>query len=518
MTYKLSQIERTLLSAYLDGEVSPAERLRVEQLLKNSEQARQYLRDLHAVDHLATVATTVSGGAAISSAAVSAKLTGSAIQAVARRTAISKVAGLSSWGVAGLAGVAATVVVGVALSVRPSVPVKTANGDGTSRNKVETAAVPTTPAIDLDSTTLLIPPMTTADLYAFAVHGTLPLDAKRKRFITLDTKGDDSLQVKVHAKMPEEMESALADIEPAIVQVLDSIQQVVRTSLLRSADGEIVLRSDIPQVRLQAIRSLELMAPQLPQKACRQLERTRTELAAVEQVERRSTAPSYAQASGAARPVSYKVIYQNAGWNAQELPTSQFVVRFDGNEDSFVIDSRSLGSLQATMRTAPSAPVAAAIEELQVSAGAMADARAKRIRMPARPSTPLPPSPPSIRNAILDGRAVEQDAIGQSEEATAQETWQTSTYRHDIEMVFSNEDSVIHYTRVLIDSAGRSLRRVDSILQRVEIRVRNGGGGGNIQIGGGGQNSINVVQWNFVPSNEERMLPDSDDEGGTDNP
>ncbi len=515
MTYKLSQIERTLLSAYLDGEVSPAERLRVEQLLKSSEQARQYLRDLHAVDHLAAAATAVSGGGAISSAAVSAKLTGSAIQAMARRTAVSKVAGLSSWGVAGLAGVAATVVVGVALSVRPSAPMKTVTGDRIEpQAKSEISAVPT---IDLDSTRLLVPPMTTADLYAFAVHGTLPLDAKRKRFITLDTKGDDSLQVKVHAKMPEEMESALADIEPAMVQLLDSIQLVIRTSLLQSADGEIALRSDIPQMRLQAIRSLERAAPQLPQKVRQQLDRTRTELAAVEQVQHRSTAPYYAQASGSARPVPYKVIYQNAGWNAQDLPASQFVVRFNDNEGSFTIDSRSLGSLQAMMRTHPSVPAAVALDEVQVSSGAVADVHVKRTKAPARPATPLPPLPPMPRSATLDARAIPQDEIDMPMEDTVEMTWRRS-YTRDIAIIFSTEDSVIRHTRVLVDSAGSCLRRVDSILQRVEIRVRNGGSGGNIQIGGGGGNSIDIVRWNVGPRNEREMLPDSDDDEAIDTP
>ncbi|MBC8144496.1 MAG: hypothetical protein H7X80_02855, partial [bacterium] len=50
MTTTLTDIERTLLSAYRDGELSSTERVQAETLLATSPVAREYLGDLQSLN------------------------------------------------------------------------------------------------------------------------------------------------------------------------------------------------------------------------------------------------------------------------------------------------------------------------------------------------------------------------------------------------------------------------------------------------------------------------------------
>ena len=519
MTYKLSQIDRTLLSAYLDGEVSPAERLRAEQLLKGSEEARSYLRDLQAVNYLsgAAIAVPAVGAAGTASVGISAKLTGNAIQAAAKRAAVTKASSaLGSWGIVGLASAAAAVVAGVALSVntpatQPRTTIDRDRADRVAATRKET--IPVAPALDIDTSNLLVPPMTTSDLYAFALHGTLPIGAKRNCFITLAAQGGDSLQVKVHSKAPEEIAPDIAAIEPREAQTLDSLQRVIRTSVIHYANGGVALRADIPQVRLAAIRTLEQVAPRLTRE---KFERTRLQLAEAERTLQRFSAssPSRVEASVTAsmgRPVSYMVIYQDpsgiSDWTSDMLPQDQFVVKVD--EPSFTVDPRRLGSLQQRLGLpVPPTPPPAFDEDVQASVmvGSGAGSRPKpKMRRPSSEGIgvggiemiqpPQTPQPPSLgEDEDLDRFDIDPNLDRQADEFVREWMSRQGTLQ-DLRIIIQHQDSVLRHGQMLIDSASRSVHRVDSMLNRVRVRYRewnNGGGGegGNAQ---GGKKSIGVI-------------------------
>ncbi len=275
MKQSLNDIERTLLSAYMDGELSPEELAKAEELLASSEGARLYLSELTVVEHLSAsvlAAVPVAGTAGVAS--VSAKLTGSAIQAAAKRSLLTKTASFGTWGLAGAVGAAVTGIVAVARSVNSP---RATLSDVTTHPRAA-AQAPMQAISSVDTSNLLVPPMSTSDMVAFAVHGTLPLDTGRQRFICLGTSGKDSLVVAVNDRPMKDTDAQLLAMRVTRAGALDSLQRIVRTSVLQSRNG-IALRADIPLLRLNVLRSLEESVPTLPRELRRRLERTRDELA-----------------------------------------------------------------------------------------------------------------------------------------------------------------------------------------------------------------------------------------------
>jgi hypothetical protein len=415
------------------------------------------------------------------------------------------------WGLAGLASAAATAVVGVALSLNTSTPPPrpTTTKDHAGRTIARPEVTPVAPALDLDTSNLLVPPMTTSDLYAFALHGTLPIGAKRERFITLATSGGDSLQVKVHSKAPEDITPDIAAIEPLEAHALDSLQRVIRTSVIHYANGGVALRADIPQVRLAAIRTLEQMAPHLTRE---QLNRTRFQLAEAERTLRQlpSMRPPFEGngSSGSGRPVSYiMVIYPDpvggSDWTSDMLPQDQFVVRVD-EEPTFTVDQRHLGSLQARMRLPiPPTPPPTFDEEMQapVMVGSSPSIRRQKPRRPSVETVAVGEgdggsqvAPPALEEPPPNEDEIYYDENGNLDRQAdefVREWMSRQGSLHDLRVIIRNQDSVLRHTQMMLDSANRSVHRVDSMINRVKTRCRESSGGAE-GTGRGGKKSMDL--------------------------
>src|SRR5688500_6177843 len=84
MSHTLTDIDLRLLSAYLDGELHPADRIPLQELLEHSAEARAWLQQAAELRALSVKAVESTNLSALS-LAPSPKLTGSAIIAAAHR-------------------------------------------------------------------------------------------------------------------------------------------------------------------------------------------------------------------------------------------------------------------------------------------------------------------------------------------------------------------------------------------------------------------------------------------------
>jgi hypothetical protein len=270
MTTRLTDTERTLLSAYRDGEVSGSEKARAEQLLDASPEAREYLGDLRSLQEISgvafPVAPTVGAGAGFGS-----KLTSSAIQSAARTSAGT---GFSAgWGLAGLAAAAITTIAVLTATLGGDDPADTPR-------PMSAAGRPEVPVklagLDVDSTSLLVPQITNAELIDFAVTGQLPIDSARKCYLTVaPQKGE--IAIKVHGRTPR-LSADLMRLDLAGVPGIDSLERAIRTSLLQSDNNGIAVSTDLPSLRLRVLAELQEVAGELPSDVRRSMSGTRMEL------------------------------------------------------------------------------------------------------------------------------------------------------------------------------------------------------------------------------------------------
>jgi hypothetical protein len=280
MQQRLPDIERTLLSAYIDGELSASERQDVERLLESSDGARAYLRELRADNIAAGEAfPALPAGIASAGAMGSGKLTAAAIRSAAMKGTIGNGSLSGIWSMSGLATAAALVVAGFNyLSMPAGSPITEPIAPAPQITRVAPAPVRPLPVLDVDTSSFIIPAMTRSELIDFAVQGTLPIDEKRNCFITVTQNSDDALAVSVHPAADVSHARIVDDIVNAGTHRLDSVHQIVRTALIPYAKNSIAVRSDLPMLRLQVLEELAESAERIPPQVRKELERVRIEL------------------------------------------------------------------------------------------------------------------------------------------------------------------------------------------------------------------------------------------------
>jgi len=250
MNVRLTDNERGLLSAYVDGELLGAELERAEQLLDGSEEARRYLSELRAVDRLSSRFLGVPFSAATSVAA--SKITASSIKAAAGSSA-AKTGLLGSWGALGIGGLVTAAVVTVGVVVWPGQEPGAQRDTGSLQDR----GVSIAQAANLDSSSVIVPEMTPVELAAFAVDGTLPIGDARRQFITLASQSADSIAVALHSSSTRSaLVHELARVEPSAVPNYDSLLRISRLAVLRSNDGALAVSPAVPELRLRILRAL----------------------------------------------------------------------------------------------------------------------------------------------------------------------------------------------------------------------------------------------------------------------
>ncbi|MEP7219405.1 MAG: hypothetical protein ABI876_10835, partial [Bacteroidota bacterium] len=346
----------------------------------------------------------------------------------------------------------------------------------------------------LDTNDFLVPPMTAADLYAFAVHGTLPMDSRRERFITVAPKGKDSLEVHLHADSPVDPREEFKEFDEVDLHILDSIQRVIRTSLIQYSNGNIALRADIPSIRLGAIRTLERANAQLPAQIRAELDRTRAELdrirpeIALENAMRSIPPPrlTYQGYAPKGNVIPYMVLTMKDGpgeMRATHTRTNTAGQLFYsvGSRNTVLIDQKQLGSFESTMSNVPLPPLPPEVDEDDdapkfnvVNAG---------VRPVVRPRKP---------------RHVEEEQQEEQED-TQITTERTDVHqqRRDYQYMISVDDTLLLRADSSLRSARRSIIRIDTMLNRVQIRTQSRGGKKSIIIlQGGTDGRIGMMEGN----------------------
>lgn len=261
---RLSDNERTLLSAYLDGEVSPAEQGKAEALLAGSKEARTYLHEIRTVNNLSVAAfpPPIVGGAIAGS--IAAKISGSAISTAAQHTSLLKALLSGPWGLAGAAVTAATIVTAVSLSINPGQVKTTGHGVPVASPPaiVRNATVAEAPISDTNGT--MVPTMTPPELVRFAVEGTLPLDYQRDHYLTIQPNGTDSFVVNVGRGTQTALDASLGEISSGSLAGLDTVQRAIRSTVKAMKNGTIGIRNDFLAQRCRLIDSLENRRLALP--------------------------------------------------------------------------------------------------------------------------------------------------------------------------------------------------------------------------------------------------------------
>ncbi len=419
MSLKLSDNDRTLLSAYMDGELSPDELRRAEQLLGGSPEARTYLGHLRSVRSFSTAAfPTVSAGLA---GAAAGKLSGGAITATAKKSAMIKGFTLGGWGTTGLVAAAASVVVGVALSGGgdrkapvPSSPRATHRAAAPVATPMAAAATP----IDVDTNALLVPPMTPSEMVRFAVNGTVPIDAKRKQYLTLASHGDDSMVVALRDNPPADEFVALDEVEPSDWRELDSVHRAIRTSLLNYGNKGIAISCDIPSLRLKALEHLERIGPKLPanlreelEAARRQVDAARESLRVAESARARNTARWSAHPRVPYVVLSFEQIEPNGAPERFRIPDP--VNAPTGSYNVMLVDGAALDELRAMTPVVIAAPPA-------VFTSGTVTTRHLELRQRAatrafNPTGELPPRPPVPPEQDPEDQSVDQNGFLQGD-------------------------------------------------------------------------------------------------------
>ena len=256
MRYILTEQEIALLSAYHDGEVTAAETAEVQRLLERTPEAQAWLRDAKSVHTLsagAITATTIG----ISS---SSKLSGSAIVAAASKKGSGGFFSAMQSPLS-MAGVAAVLVAGAIVAFNPF--------QGNSNSAEQDAAIPvaeepvqTAPTVSaipvsylatLDTSDLMVPPITAHDLVNFALEGVIPINDERTQFVGMgsDSKSD------TEPSLARSIESRLGSLDKSGIKTLDSLAELLRSSVVKVQENSCAASSDIADIRLSVIQKLE---------------------------------------------------------------------------------------------------------------------------------------------------------------------------------------------------------------------------------------------------------------------
>jgi|GEM_PF-3784161 len=339
--YSLTPEERTQLSALLDNELPEAERESTLRLLAGSEDARRYLQHLRSLRSL-----TAEGERGVGRivAASSPALTGAAI-----RTAANQYSG-------GLLGSAGSLLNGWMLAAAASVAIlggaflatSTEDSQPTGASGVAAVSAPSSPApvaqpVAVDTASMIVPPLTRTDLLAFAVDGTIPIEVPHRRYLTIAPAHGDSMKLTVHAKPPRSITNADITIPTvaASLAVLDSLADIVRTTVVRTRNG-IALRQDALPIRAIAVNRLE-QSKLLPSELRARVELVRQQLATADRAKVEESAIPVVAATA-----SHSYIELNAS-NSSLLLTSREHEGMSEQTLSLVIDgSESHISIRTT--------------------------------------------------------------------------------------------------------------------------------------------------------------------------
>lgn len=475
MKYNLNDTERTLLSAYIDGELAPHEIAAAERLLSSSDEAQRYLNELRTVEHLSSSALVgvvasegVSGG-------VAAKLTGRAIEAAAKKALFTKAASLGTWGIAGTVGVVATAAVGLALSLASpkELPIARVERQAAAAARPSAAGTPAS-FVNVDTNNLIVPPMSTSDLVTFAVHGTLPLGDTRKQFLTCAPKGADSLAVRMHSTAPEAFAAdEIGAWNPAEIKVLDSMQRVIRTSVLHYANQGIALRADIPTLRLNVIRTLERAAPEMPAQLRARLDRSRTEMMACREMLR--SVEEHDAGAGTVRYIEVRAIGENVPEDFMAERSMQVVLGID-RDQVISVNEHSLRTLETFARPLP--PPVFMAQTLASEQGVISNPAG--VRTVQKRSVPNAPRRVMRLGALVNGEYTTEEIDLPTTNAEAN----AAAEGDGIPEVRVNPDGSfsigIQQPRMMIDTGSIQLRRkraqmelrtADSILKQVRIEI-----------------------------------------------
>lgn len=254
MSHILSDQEKSLLSAFHDGEATPREAAQARQLLERSPEAKSWLQDARAVRHM-----SVESAMRTPLPPLSGKLTGSAI--VKAAAGAGGAGGGSFFAVArsplGLAGAAALLLAGAVWTygeLKNPAPFESGRQTEIAAAMPETNHSQVLATADLspqpDANPVTIPPITARDLAGFALDGALPINAERTRFV-----GMGSNQAETTAAV-REIEEGMRELEPLQVRALDSLAELLRSSVIRLQGNGLAVRSDLPDLRLAVIERL----------------------------------------------------------------------------------------------------------------------------------------------------------------------------------------------------------------------------------------------------------------------
>lgn len=271
MRYTLTEQEIALLSAYHDGEVTAAERAEVQRLLERTPEAQAWLRDAKSVQTLSVGAIT----AATMGMSSSSKLSGQAIvAAAAKRGPGGFFSAMQS--PLGMAGVAAVLVAGAILAFKPFQNTSSISEQETSisvaEERTQTQEEPTVSAIPasylatLDTSALMVPPITAHDLVHFALQGVIPINDERTQFVGMDSDSDSDIE----PSLARSIESRLGLLDKSGIKTLDSLAKLLRSSVVKVQENSCAASSDIPDIRLSVIQKLEETSS-LPKTARRSL-------------------------------------------------------------------------------------------------------------------------------------------------------------------------------------------------------------------------------------------------------
>ena len=245
MSYKLTEKEKTLLSAYHDGELSSAEHAEVEKLLRRSTEAQSWLRGADAVRRLSMTAVVLPEAASRST-----KLTGSAIAAASRRGGVGTVSYMvhSPWTAVGLLSL---LLIGAVYLMDPFAP----SSEGlTATNRVVSTSgemSPETVTLPASDTKSMVPPITPRDLIGFAVDGMLPVNADRTKYLAVGSPNHSS------DEMVRELESQLSGLASVHLLTLDSLAKLLRSAVLQARNGTYAVRQDLSALREDVIEQIE---------------------------------------------------------------------------------------------------------------------------------------------------------------------------------------------------------------------------------------------------------------------
>lgn len=280
MSYTLSEQEKSLLSAFHDGEATATEAAQARQLLERLPEARAWLRDARSVGRMSVEATM-----RVPLPALSGKLTGTAIV-----TAATKQGALSGGGFfaaarspLGLAGAAAVLIAGAIWTFQElKNPVEShSNTELRVPSPETTSAIADAAMTDAfpqpDENALMVPPITARDLVGFALEGTLPINAERTQFVGMESGTAQE------PTLAQEIEGGMETLKPLQVRALDSLGKLVRSSMVRLQGRGWAVRSDLPDLRLAVIDQLQKArlsgtARKGLTAACREAQENRTQL------------------------------------------------------------------------------------------------------------------------------------------------------------------------------------------------------------------------------------------------